>query len=227
MTPIEDFTDEDLAGYQLRWIPMLAYDGVPLAGVELELVIEALEEGASQDSVVLFLHEMMDSYDDEDRDLRTWQKLHPIRHILSRAGWHLQVRNGYRTRADGMRRASTTERGYGTAHQRERQRWAPHVNAGQVRCARCGKPIIPAHHGTSDTTTLGQPGPDPNTHDATERLAPDAATANAASDRADRPRPRASPRADGEPEFFLCAASPDSGVIRLSLPSRVTPLPDL
>jgi hypothetical protein len=39
--------------------------------------------------------------------------------------------------------ANTTARGYGTPHQRERQRWAPYVNAGQVRCARCGQPIIP------------------------------------------------------------------------------------
>jgi hypothetical protein len=75
---------------------MLSYDGVPLAGVELEMVIEALEEGASQDDVALFLHELMDMYDDEALDIATWRKRHPIRHLLSRASWHLQDRYGYR-----------------------------------------------------------------------------------------------------------------------------------
>jgi hypothetical protein len=56
--------------------------------------------------------------------------------------------------------ASTTARGYGTDHQRERQRWAPYVNAGQVRCARCGQPIQPGTawdlgHSTDRTTWTG------------------------------------------------------------------------
>ena len=40
---------------------------------------------------------------------------------------------------------STTARGYGHAHQQERQRWAPKVDAGLVDCARpeCRKPILP------------------------------------------------------------------------------------
>jgi hypothetical protein len=37
----------------------------------------------------------------------------------------------------------TTQRGYGTAHQRERKRWAREVEKGVVACARCGRPIAP------------------------------------------------------------------------------------
>lgn len=42
-----------------------------------------------------------------------------------------------------MARPSSHARGYGVAHQAERARWAPKVDAGQVDCARCGEPIIP------------------------------------------------------------------------------------
>lgn len=37
----------------------------------------------------------------------------------------------------------TTARGYGYAHQQERERWRPLVDAGQVACWRCQQPIIP------------------------------------------------------------------------------------
>ena len=42
-------------------------------------------------------------------------------------------------------RPSAAERGYGTAHRRLRDEWAPRVAAGGVMCARpsCGKPIHP------------------------------------------------------------------------------------
>ena len=39
--------------------------------------------------------------------------------------------------------ASTTSRGYGTAHQAERRRWEPLVEAGVAVCVRCGVPIAP------------------------------------------------------------------------------------
>lgn len=42
-----------------------------------------------------------------------------------------------------MARDSTTARGYGTAHQRERARHAPTVRAGLALCARYGEPISP------------------------------------------------------------------------------------
>lgn len=41
------------------------------------------------------------------------------------------------------RRGTTSARGYGSAHQRERSRWAPRVAAGEVSCARCGRLIAP------------------------------------------------------------------------------------
>jgi hypothetical protein len=39
--------------------------------------------------------------------------------------------------------ASTTKRGYGTAHQRERAKWEPMVALGNIMCARCKEPIKP------------------------------------------------------------------------------------
>lgn len=42
-----------------------------------------------------------------------------------------------------MARASTTERGYGAAHQKERKRWEPIVEAGNATCDRCNTPIEP------------------------------------------------------------------------------------
>lgn len=38
-------------------------------------------------------------------------------------------------------RGTTSQRGYGSAHQRTRIAIAQSVNAGHARCARCGKPI--------------------------------------------------------------------------------------
>jgi hypothetical protein len=40
-------------------------------------------------------------------------------------------------------RKGTTARGYGSSHQREREKWRPKVDAGLVNCARCGQPIEP------------------------------------------------------------------------------------
>ncbi len=42
-------------------------------------------------------------------------------------------------RGDG----STTERGYGSEHQKLRARWSAIVERGQVNCARCGRWIAP------------------------------------------------------------------------------------
>jgi len=38
---------------------------------------------------------------------------------------------------------TTAEKGYGWAHQQERERWAPKVKTGRVRCSRCTEPIGP------------------------------------------------------------------------------------
>lgn len=41
------------------------------------------------------------------------------------------------------RKGTTTEKGYGSSHQRLRARWTPKVKAGLVDCARCHQPINP------------------------------------------------------------------------------------
>ncbi len=44
---------------------------------------------------------------------------------------------------------STTDRGYGAAHQRERKKWQRRLDQGAIiGCARCGKPI--SKHDTWD-----------------------------------------------------------------------------
>lgn len=40
-------------------------------------------------------------------------------------------------------RGKTSARGYGAAHQALRKQWQPQVEAGEVRCWRCGNTIIP------------------------------------------------------------------------------------
>lgn len=60
---------------------------------------------------------------------------------------------------------STTERGYGTEHQRRRARWAPKVATGRVICWRCGRPILPGQewdlgHDDSDPTKTRYKGPE-------------------------------------------------------------------
>lgn len=42
------------------------------------------------------------------------------------------------------RKGGTTARGYGSAHQRERDKWTPRVATGTIRCAKgCGRLIEP------------------------------------------------------------------------------------
>ena len=40
-------------------------------------------------------------------------------------------------------RGTTTQRGYGTAHQAARNQWKPAVQTGGVTCWRCAQPIRP------------------------------------------------------------------------------------
>lgn len=42
------------------------------------------------------------------------------------------------------RKGTSTQRGYGAAHKKLRERVKPFVLAGQVDCWRCGRPIDPA-----------------------------------------------------------------------------------
>lgn len=41
------------------------------------------------------------------------------------------------------RSGNSTERGYGSQHQKLREAWRPSVEAGDVDCARCREPIWP------------------------------------------------------------------------------------
>lgn len=57
---------------------------------------------------------------------------------------------------------TTTQRGYGAAHQAERARWAPIVARGGVICWRCGEPIRPGQpwdlgHDDNDRTIYRGP----------------------------------------------------------------------
>ena len=58
---------------------------------------------------------------------------------------------------------TTTQRGYGSAHQRERAKWKPIVEAGQANCWRCGKwlhPLLPWDLGHVDGDRTRYAGPE-------------------------------------------------------------------
>ncbi len=71
-----------------------------------------------------------------------------------------------RRRRDGRKRTTrgkTSARGYGNRHQALRKQWAPKVAAGEVLCARCGRPIVPGTPwdlGHSDTDRRFYTGPE-------------------------------------------------------------------
>lgn len=56
------------------------------------------------------------------------------------------------TRDREQQRGTTSARGYGAPHQRQRARWAPDVSAGRVACARCGELIQPGEAWALDHT---------------------------------------------------------------------------
>jgi len=49
-----------------------------------------------------------------------------------------------------QQRGTSTQRGYGIEHQRKRLEMAPLVAAGNVRCSRCGEPILPGQAWDAD-----------------------------------------------------------------------------
>ena len=57
--------------------------------------------------------------------------------------------------------STTSQRGYGSAHQRERRRWSKIVAKGEASCARCGRWIAPGskwdlgHHDRDRTVYVG------------------------------------------------------------------------
>jgi len=80
-------------------------------------------------------------------------------------------------REASRQRGSTEQRGYGREHRRRRAAWKRRVDAGEVLCARCHKPIIPGTKWHLDH------GPDRNTY-----LGPSHASCNVAAANATRPR---------------------------------------
>lgn len=62
-------------------------------------------------------------------------------------------------------RGTTTQRGYGPAHQALREQWRPYVEAGKVACARC-KILIPPN----DPWDLGHDDHDRTKHTGPEHL---------------------------------------------------------
>lgn len=71
------------------------------------------------------------------------------------------------------RKRKTSARGYGSAHQKLRKQLAPEVEAGGVRCWRCGDPIRPG-----ERWDLGHDDHDRNIYRGPEHVACNRSTAN-------------------------------------------------
>lgn len=64
------------------------------------------------------------------------------------------------TRAKDKARGTTSARGYGPAHQRERATWQRRIDRGEVvMCSRCDSPIQGAWHLDHTADRLGYLGP--------------------------------------------------------------------
>ena len=57
----------------------------------LDDIEEMLEDGASKDAIVLYLHEIASDIDEEEEHKRQWRIRHPIIYAINRLGWHLQM----------------------------------------------------------------------------------------------------------------------------------------
>ena len=94
---LEDLTVDQLREYRLAWVhdyggPSLRYAGMyDIIGVPFDDIEEMLEDGASKDDIVLYLHEIASDIDEEEEHNRKWRIQHPIIYAINRLGWHLQM----------------------------------------------------------------------------------------------------------------------------------------
>ena len=94
---IEELTDDQLAEYRLSWVhdyggPSLRYaDRYDIIGAPFDDIECLLEDGASKDAIILYLHEIASDIDEEDAHKRQWRIRHPIIYAINRFGWHLQM----------------------------------------------------------------------------------------------------------------------------------------
>lgn len=90
------------------------------------------------------------------------------RELRDRRRWYCDrcrmTRQRARRREQARRRKQLPpeQRGYGPAHRKLRANWAKRVAAGNVNCARCGKPILPGQpwdlgHDDHDRTRYNGP----------------------------------------------------------------------
>ena len=94
---LEDLTVDQLREYHLAWVhdyggPSLRYaDRYDIIGVPFDDIEEMLEDGASKDDIVLYLHEIASDIDEEEEAREQWRIRHPLKHAVARLGWHLQM----------------------------------------------------------------------------------------------------------------------------------------
>jgi hypothetical protein len=113
------------------------------------------QSGRGTDHPRVAVAELLHGRDDAHRDTRAAAEPELARRVevspLARVCRHGEIvpaggscsRCQAEKRGRSRRRGSTSTRGYGSAHQSLRKRLAPLVASGQVRCARCGKVILP------------------------------------------------------------------------------------
>ena len=154
---LEELTDDQLAEYHLAWVhdyggPSLRYAGrCTTSSASPSMTSNAmLEDGASNDDIVLFLHEIASDIDEEDEANRQVDEKSAMANPAPDQTCHQQARAG--TAAVGSpaveealamtTRASTTA-GVTAATPEAEGTGSPFVASGPAVCWRCGRAIQP------------------------------------------------------------------------------------
>ena len=132
---LEELTLTSSREYRLAWVhdyggPSLRYaDRYDIIGVPFDDIEEMLEDGASKDAIVLYLHEIASDIDEEEEHKRQWRDPAPD-HLRNQPA-RLAPANAGSPAVEGTlamtTRADTTARGYGGPHQKLRKqvaRWS-------------------------------------------------------------------------------------------------------